>query len=63
MRSTKEWLNRTRDVDLRFCANLRSELDLWLFSRLYTVNCARRGAGSAHNHNVTTPVSCFQSSL
>ena len=31
MRQTQEWLNRLRDVDLRFRAYLRHQLALWLF--------------------------------
>jgi len=58
MRSAQEWLNRPRDVDLRFRANIRPQifgwLVGWLVGRIYKVNCGRRGAGSAHNRNVTT---------
>jgi len=60
---TQEWLNRTRDVELRFLAGLRPQLALWLdiFSwfplilSVYTAYEVGTECSETSAHNVQTP--------
>ena len=61
MRLTQEWLNRPKDDELRFCANLRPQLALWslALARLffcYTTCEDGTECSEMWAHKIQTPV-------